>query len=234
MPKVLNYEADIKGGANVRTKLIIPVLASDPSGGALVEGLVWFNSTTNLLKYYDGTGVIGLGAVGGLDTEGIQDTVGAMVADTATVDWTYNDGTGALTAAVLDSPTLGGSSKAQVINDAVSAIVDGAPAALDTLNELAAALADDAAFSSTVTTALGLRVQSYTTTFGDAAATSFTITHNLNTRAVQVQIYQAATPWAQEDCEVAATTVNTVTLSGFATAPASAYYRVVVQGVPGV
>jgi hypothetical protein len=231
--KVLNYEADIKGGANIRAKLIIPVLASDPSGGALVEGLTWFNSTDNLLKYYDGGGVIGLGAVGGLDTEAVQDVVGAMATDTSTVDWTYNDTTGALTAAVLDSPTLGGSTKAQVINDAVAAIVDGAPAALDTLNELAAALADDAAFSTTVTTALSARVQQYTTTFGNAAATSFTITHNLNTRAVQVAVNQAATPWNNEDVEWAATTANTITISGFATAPASGYYRVVIQGIPG-
>lgn len=37
-------------------------------------------------------------------------------------------------------------------------IIDGAPAALDTLNELAAALNDDANFAATVTTALGQRV----------------------------------------------------------------------------
>jgi len=39
--------------------------------------------------------------------------------------------------------------------DPVGDIVDGAPAALDTLNELAAALADDANFSATVTASLG-------------------------------------------------------------------------------
>jgi hypothetical protein len=38
---------------------------------------------------------------------------------------------------------------------AVSYLVDSAPGALDTLNELAAALNDDANFSSTVTTAIG-------------------------------------------------------------------------------
>jgi hypothetical protein len=40
------------------------------------------------------------------------------------------------------------------IEAAVAALVGGAPGALDTLNELAAALADDAAFSTTVTNAL--------------------------------------------------------------------------------
>ena len=42
---------------------------------------------------------------------------------------------------------------------AISGVIDGAPAALDTLNELAAALADDANFSSTVTTALSNRLR---------------------------------------------------------------------------
>ena len=41
------------------------------------------------------------------------------------------------------------------VNTAVSSLVDSAPATLDTLNELAAALGDDANFATTVTTALG-------------------------------------------------------------------------------
>lgn len=45
------------------------------------------------------------------------------------------------------------------ITSALNNVLDGAPAALDTLNELAAAIADDAAFSATVTTALGNRVR---------------------------------------------------------------------------
>lgn len=42
---------------------------------------------------------------------------------------------------------------------ATAALVNGAPGALDDLNELAAALGDDANFAGTVTTALGLRVR---------------------------------------------------------------------------
>lgn len=41
-----------------------------------------------------------------------------------------------------------------IVADAVAALVDAAPSTLDTLNELAAALGDDASFASTVTTAL--------------------------------------------------------------------------------
>ena len=43
------------------------------------------------------------------------------------------------------------------ISTAVAALVDGAPALLDTLNELAAAIGDDANFVTTMTTALGTK-----------------------------------------------------------------------------
>jgi hypothetical protein len=45
------------------------------------------------------------------------------------------------------------------IATALAALTSGAPGALDTLDELAAALGDDANFASTITTALGNRVR---------------------------------------------------------------------------
>lgn len=44
------------------------------------------------------------------------------------------------------------------VDTAITSLVGGAPGALDTLNELAAALADDAAYSTTITTALGTKL----------------------------------------------------------------------------
>jgi hypothetical protein len=55
--------------------------------------------------------------------------------------------------------------KAEAISDAtsqVNALLSGAPAALNTLDELAAALGDDANFAASVTTNLGLKVDSLT------------------------------------------------------------------------
>lgn len=59
--------------------------------------------------------------------------------------------------------------------------------------------------------------------------TAYTITHNLNTRDVQVQIYSTVSPWETVECDVERTTVNTCTIR-FATAPASGAYRAVVIG----
>jgi hypothetical protein len=61
------------------------------------------------------------------------------------------------------------------VSTAVSNLIDSAPGALDTLNELAAAINDDASFASTVTTALGNKADAdhdHTT----ADITDFTIT----------------------------------------------------------
>ena len=51
------------------------------------------------------------------------------------------------------------------VTAAVSSVIDAAPAALDTLNELAAALGDDASFASTVTTALSAKAPLASPTF---------------------------------------------------------------------
>lgn len=69
----------------------------------------------------------------------------------------------------------------------------------------------------------------YATSVGDAAATSYTVTHNLGTRDVTVQVREVASPYAVVIADIAATTTNTVTID-FATAPSSNQYRVIVIG----
>jgi len=74
---------------------------------------------------------------------------------------------------------------------AVSYLVDSAPGSLDTLNELAAALNDDANFSSTVTTSLGnkLDASSASTTYltqSNASATYLTISNPVITGVTSI------------------------------------------------
>ena len=61
------------------------------------------------------------------------------------------------------------------------------------------------------------------------SATSYTITHNLGTKNVTVQVYTTASPYGQVETAVEYTTTNTVTVY-FNTAPTSGDYRVVVVG----
>jgi len=82
-------------------------------------------------------------------------TTGAITASSGTVsgNWSVS---GTLTVGVPSNDT-DAASKAYV-DTAVSNVVDSAPGALDTLNELAAALGDDANFSTTITNSLATKL----------------------------------------------------------------------------
>lgn len=65
---------------------------------------------------------------------------------------------------------------------------------------------------------------------GDAATTQFTVTHNLGSRDVQVQVYDAASPYNTVETDIEMATSSTVTIR-MASAPAvGKNYRVVVVG----
>lgn len=99
---------------NQALNLVIHQTAVDPSGGALTEGLFWYNTVSHLLKYYDGTTVQILASGSGLTQEQIEDYVGGMVSsNTETgITVTYDDPGGKLNFVVTDSPLLGGNTSA--------------------------------------------------------------------------------------------------------------------------
>ncbi len=78
-------------------------------------------------------------------------------------------------------------------------------------------------------TPAGLAARSFVGTVGDGAATSITVTHNLNTRNVMVQLYDAAT-YDTVITDVVRTNNTTVTLT-FATAPTSNAIKVLITKI---
>ena len=80
-------------------------------------------------QYLDGTGAWSTpaGGGGGLDTEGVQDVVGAMLTDSATIDFTYTDAAGTATADVkngsLATTKLGPISGKNIIANASTGFV---------------------------------------------------------------------------------------------------------------
>lgn len=69
----------------------------------------------------------------------------------------------------------------------------------------------------------------YAVTVGDGSSTTLTVTHNLGTRNVIVQVFLTASPYEEVEVGVERYDLNTVKLY-FATAPASEAYTVVVVG----
>jgi hypothetical protein len=89
----------------------------------------------------------------------------------------------------------------------------------------------------TLNFASGYGVRKYATTItGDNTTTSFTVTHGLSTRDVQVRVYQTSaapdTQYADVEVDITRSAANTNDISiGFATAPANTTtYNVVVVG----
>jgi len=68
----------------------------------------------------------------------------------------------------------------------------------------------------------------YVTTVGDGTALTYAITHNLGTREVSVQVYDAAT-YDTVETDVTRNSTSQVTI-GFTAAPASGAYKVVIVG----
>jgi len=100
-----------------------------------------------------------LGIQIGSYSSGTLGSAGASIAftDNATTFATLNP-SGPSATTDLTTKSYVDSAAATATSNAISAIVDGAPTALDTLNELAAALGDDANYAATITTALGTKL----------------------------------------------------------------------------
>lgn len=69
----------------------------------------------------------------------------------------------------------------------------------------------------------------YATTIGDGSATSYTVTHNLATKDLTVQIFETNADYNQIEADVQHTSDSAVTVK-FASAPTAGEYRVVIVG----
>jgi len=132
----------------------------------------------------------------GITVEEIQDVVGDMVSGNTEsgITVTYDDANN-VTDFAVDTSII---STVAYVDSQVSTLIDAAPAALDTLNELAASLNDDANFAGTVTTNLSNKADKVTTitagtglTGGGTLAVNRTI--NLGNTSVTSGSYGSAT-----------------------------------------
>jgi hypothetical protein len=163
--------AAITGGTVAGVAQTGGTINNTPIGGttaAAVTGTV-VTATTNFVGALTGA-VTGnttgthTGDVTGNVTGNLTGNVTASTGTSSFNDVTINGGLNmnagtSATITNLTSPTNSGDAATKgYVDTAISNLVDGAPAALDTLNELAAALNDDASFSTTVTNSIAAKL----------------------------------------------------------------------------
>lgn len=117
------------------------------------------------------------------------------------------------------------------INDKQDNLIAGNGIEIDGSSNIAVKLGTGLAFdgSGNIVPDSAYGVRKYIATIGDASATSFDVVHNFDTRHVTVQVFEAASPYAQVETDVDRSTVNKVVIR-FASAPGTNEYEVVVVG----
>ena len=148
------------------------IASSDP-GSNNDEGDLYFNTTSNELRVYNGStwqgGVTATGNLAGLGSNTFtgDQTVNANIVVSGTVDGkdisalgitgtTLSNGVTATTQAQSDNSTK--VSTTAYVRTAISDLVNSAPSTLDTLGEIATALNNDAALNTTLTNSIATKL----------------------------------------------------------------------------
>lgn len=223
-PYILTRASDADSNTEVTPGLFVFVeqgTAWADSGWVLTtDGSITLGSTNLTFVQFSAAGqsIAGNGLTKTGNTIDVVGTTDRIVANADSIDI-------ASTYVGQSSITTLGTITTGVWNGTDVAVADGGTGA-STASNARTNLAGDITGGSTSTPVLSKVVAQ---TVGDNSNTTFTITHNFNTRDVVVQVYEAGSPYDTVHVDVARATVNTATVT-FASAPATDSYRVVITG----
>lgn len=199
------------------------------------EGMIWYNSTTGVKRpeVHNGSAVKRLAFTDDVqaasDAATLQGATLAQVRDRGTHTGTQTAATISDFAAAVAAAIPSAYATDAEVTTAINNVLNGAPAALDTLDELAAALGDDASFATNITNLVNARAKHYSQNIGDGSTLAYTVTHNLNTRATTVSLMDNTT-FEEFDAQVSKPTVNTHVITFDAPAPAANSVLVTITG----
>jgi hypothetical protein len=219
-------------------------LGSDPTTPA--DGQMYFNTTDNAIRVYNGTSWDVLGSIanglvykGAINASGNPNYLAADAGDFYNISVAGKVGGASGTVVeVGDQIYCTVDSSASGTEAAVGANWEVIQANLVASSETVAGYIEIATQAEVTTgtddvraiTALKLAAdvagRRHNANFGDAAANTFVITHNLGTRDVHITTHDNTTPWAQINVVIEHTSTNTITLRVLGAPPSSNQYRV--------
>ena len=169
------------------------------------------------------------------DTAGAAAVTAATIISAAGGDGTAGQAITTNGAGVLDFTTIVGTTEASIVSAVGGSQAAGAVLSTNGSGDLSfvtvLAVANGGTGASTAPNAranLGATTK-VSASVGNGSATSIVVTHSLNTRDLQVQLFEVASPYAQVFTDVELTTADTLTLT-FSVAPSASQYRVVIIG----
>jgi phage-related tail fiber protein len=238
-PLQINNASLVSGSASAATLFY--------TGASSLYGLTMKSTTagaTTAINFFNSAGT-NVGSIAHNDAtltfNGNATSASAIAWSGVTGKPTTLSGYGITDAALIASPTFtgvpaaptasAGTNTTQIattafVSAAVANLISSAPTALDTLNELAAALGDDANFSTTVTNSLSLKAPIASPTFTGVPAAP-TASNGTNTTQIATTAFVAAAVAAGTGGNVASATVlqtaRTIALTGDVTYTSGAF-----------
>ena len=123
------------------------------------DGHIDLNGNVDITSGLDVTGNITVsGTVDGVDVAALKTAKDSLSASNGVIKSGVELASGVITSTQAQSDNSTKVATTAYVRSAVAGVVDSAPATLDTLNELAAALGDDANFSTTITNSIGTKM----------------------------------------------------------------------------
>ena len=123
------------------------------------DGQIDFAGNVDCNSGLDVTGNITVsGTVDGVDVAALKTAKDSLSASNGVIKSGVELASGVITSTQAQSDNSTKVASTAYVRSAVAGVVDSAPATLDTLNELAAALGDDANFSTTITNSIGTKM----------------------------------------------------------------------------